>query len=86
MRQLWSTAGLEAIETREITISRTFADFDDFWTLNLKSARLAPIFNGMSGDELQRLKERVRERLPSDAAGNVTCEGRANAVKGRVPA
>ena len=31
---LWLNAGLEAVETREITVQRTFASFDDFWNTN----------------------------------------------------
>ena len=36
LRDLWTGAGLEAVETREITVHRTFADFDDFWMTKLK--------------------------------------------------
>jgi ubiquinone/menaquinone biosynthesis C-methylase UbiE len=32
LRKLWSDAGPEAVEIRKITVQRTFADFDDFWT------------------------------------------------------
>ena len=32
LRDLWTTAGLEVVETRKITVQRTFANFDDFWT------------------------------------------------------
>jgi SAM-dependent methyltransferase len=32
MRELWTGAGLDAVETREITVRPTFADFDDYWT------------------------------------------------------
>jgi hypothetical protein len=32
-----------------------------------------------------QLKARVQARLPADAAGRITCGGRANAVKGRMP-
>ena len=32
MRDLWTGAGVDAVETREITVQRTFADFDDYWT------------------------------------------------------
>jgi hypothetical protein len=27
---LWTDAGLDAVETREITVKRTFTDFDEF--------------------------------------------------------
>ncbi|HEX8561031.1 MAG TPA: methyltransferase domain-containing protein [Pyrinomonadaceae bacterium] len=31
LRELWAGAGLESVETREITVRRTFADFGDYW-------------------------------------------------------
>ncbi|HKO70127.1 MAG TPA: class I SAM-dependent methyltransferase, partial [Bradyrhizobium sp.] len=31
LRDLWTDVGLEAIETREIVVQRTFSDFDEFW-------------------------------------------------------
>jgi ubiquinone/menaquinone biosynthesis C-methylase UbiE len=85
MRDLWTGAGLEAVETREITVQRTFADFDDFWTTNLMSGNIGPIIAAMAPADAERLKARVRARLPADAAGRITYAGRANAVKGRVP-
>src|SRR5271155_1861979 len=86
LRELWTGAGLDAVETREITVSRTFADFDDFWAINSRSASIGPIIAAMSPGEADRLKAGVRERLAPDDAGRITCAGRANAVKGRVPA
>ena len=32
LRELWNGAGLREVETRKITVQRTFADFDEFWT------------------------------------------------------
>ena len=40
----------------------------------------------MSPTDTELFKTRVRARLPSDAAGRITYESRANAVKGRIPA
>src|ERR1700736_6656595 len=31
LRYLWTGARLDAVETREIAVQRTFADFEDFW-------------------------------------------------------
>ena len=86
LRALWTGAGLDAVETREITVSRTFADFDDFWEINRRSASIAPIVAAMSPGETEQLKAEVRHRLPPDDMGRITYAGRANAVKGRVPA
>jgi SAM-dependent methyltransferase len=86
LRQLWTGAGLDAVETREITVQRTFADFDDFWAICLLGGSIGPTIAAMAPQDSEQLKARVRERLPPDAAGRITLPSRANAVKGRVPA
>jgi SAM-dependent methyltransferase len=82
LQTLWADAGLENVETREIVVQRSFADFDAFWT----SSTSGPIsFGNMPADAVQQLKQKVQARLPADASGRVTCTARANAVKGRKP-
>ena len=83
--KLWTGAGLDAVETREIMVSRTFADFDEFWTINSMSPNIGQSIAAMSSAEAEQLKAGVRARLPADSAGRITCAGRANAVKGRMP-
>jgi hypothetical protein len=82
---LWASARLEAVETRAISVQRTFADFDDFWTTTLLGASVAPTVAAMAAGEVERLKAGVRARMPADAAGRITYSGRANAIKGRLP-
>src|SRR6185295_415669 len=84
MRDLWMGAGLEAVETRELAVQRTFADFDDYWKTILGGPSVGPILKAMVPDEMALLKARMRERLSADAAGRITYSARANAVKGRV--
>jgi SAM-dependent methyltransferase len=85
LRGLWAGAGLAAVETREITVRRTFVDFDDFWTTGLMHASWRAIAVAMPPGDLDVLRSRVRAKLPADAAGRITCGARANAIKGRVP-
>jgi ubiquinone/menaquinone biosynthesis C-methylase UbiE len=85
LRGLWTGAGLEAVETREITVQRTFADFEDFWTTSLLGPSIGPTVAAMASSDAELLKSGVRARLPADAAGRITYSARANAVKGRVP-
>ena len=85
MRDLWAGAGLEAIETREITVQRTFADLDDYWTTIHGGPSVGPKLAAMASEDLALLKARMRARLPADATGRITYSARANAVKGRVP-
>ena len=85
MRELWMGAGLEAVETREIPVQRTFADFEEYWTIVLTGPSVGPSLAAMEPEALAALKERMRANLPADAAGRITYGARANAVKGRVP-
>jgi ubiquinone/menaquinone biosynthesis C-methylase UbiE len=85
LRNLWTGAGLDAIETHEIRVHRTFSDFNDFWTTSLLAASIRPMIAAMASDDIELLKTRVHARLPADAEGRITCSARANAVKGRVP-
>ena len=85
LRELWRMAGLEGIETREITVRRTFTGFDDFWTTSLMSSSVGAAIAAMAASDVEQLKARVRARLPAEAAGRLTCSARANAVKGRMP-
>ncbi|MGZ5802093.1 MAG: class I SAM-dependent methyltransferase [Burkholderiaceae bacterium] len=87
MLDLWRGAGLDAVETREITVQRTFADFDDYWTSILGGPSVGSQLAAMSAEDTELLKARMRARLQTDASGRITYSARANAnaVKGRVP-
>jgi ubiquinone/menaquinone biosynthesis C-methylase UbiE len=85
MRALWEGAGFEAVETRGIAVERSFADFEEFWAINLLAPSLGPTVAAMPPPDAARLKQGVRKRVPADAAGRVTYRARANAVKGRLP-
>ena len=84
MRDLWTGAGLDSVETREIDVRRTFNDFDDYWATVTGGPSVRTQLAAMEPDDLALLKARVSARLPADAAGRITYGARANAVKGRV--
>ncbi|MFP5289055.1 MAG: class I SAM-dependent methyltransferase [Thermoanaerobaculia bacterium] len=86
MRDVWMSAELEAVETREITVQRTFADFEDYWMTILGGSSVRPKLATMASEDLARLQARMRALLPADAAGRITYPARANAIKGSVPA
>jgi SAM-dependent methyltransferase len=87
MHTIWTNAGMEAIESRQIDVTRTFADFDDFWRCSTITGSIGPTVAGMTAEDLASLRTGVRARLPAAAAdGSITWRARANAIKGRVPA
>lgn len=85
LRDLWAGAGLEPVETRVITVQRTFADFDDYWMTILGGPSVRPTLAAMASEEIAVLKARMQARLSADASGRITYSAWANAVKGRVP-
>src|SRR5882757_6517694 len=85
LHMLWTGAGLDRIEMREITVQRTFADFDDFWGAALLGASIKATVATMTPDQLEGLKESVRTQLGANHGKPVTLSARANAITGRVP-
>jgi SAM-dependent methyltransferase len=83
LRNRWTAAGLQAVETRELTVQRTFADFDDYWATILGGPSLGPTLKTLSSQKIALLQTRLRAHIPADVAGRITCSARANAVKGR---
>lgn len=85
LHTLWTDAGLEAVESRPISVQRVFVDFEDFWTTNLMVGGLGTRIAGMPPADIDRLKQGVQQRLPTDAEGAIIYHAWANAVRGVVP-
>jgi hypothetical protein len=85
LQELWSGAGFEEIETRVITVQRSFDNFDDYWGITLLSPTVGATLATMTSRDVDLLKARMRMRLSANAAGQITYTARANVVKGRVP-
>jgi hypothetical protein len=87
LEQLFAGAGLEGVEVRPIDTPTPFAGFDDYWQPFLGGQGPAPAY-AMSLDETARtrLRDRLRERLPSEADGSIPLTARAWAARARVSA
>lgn len=85
LRALWAAAGLEGVETRQIPVTRRFADFEEFWTISTGGSSMVSVIASLSAAEQAQLKQRVRALYPAGGDGRITCSGHVNAVKGRVP-
>ncbi|WP_246791288.1 hypothetical protein [Bradyrhizobium commune] len=70
------------IETRELVVERTFANFDDYW-LSMVVSSPSGIAGKMSDAESAELKRRLRDRLPASATGEITVHAWSTAIKGR---
>ena len=67
LRDLWTSAGLDAVETTEILVQRTFADFDDFWSTSMLGSSARSAVAAMPPGEAELLKTRVREVVEGTA-------------------
>ena len=86
LRKRWQDGGLQQVETRTITVQRSFADFEEFWAAAIGGS-VRPFLDALPAEDAARFKEGVRARLPApDAAGRITYSARANAVRGNMPA
>jgi ubiquinone/menaquinone biosynthesis C-methylase UbiE len=85
LQELWTGAGLNAVLAQQITVHRTFVDFDDFWTTSLMAATVSSTIATMNSDDVGELKNRMRRQLSADSAGRITCSARTNAIKGKRP-
>lgn len=84
--ELWTGAGLDAIGTREITVERTFTNFDDYWQTIIGGPSVGRQLRALSSEDRARFTTQLRERLPAaDARGRIVTSARANAIRGRVP-
>jgi hypothetical protein len=59
LHDLWTGAGITTVETQEITVRRTFADFNDFWITNLKSPSIGAAITTMTPGDVERLRSHV---------------------------
>ena len=86
MRALWEKAGLQSIDTQVIRIPVVYSDFDDFWqSYSVPEGPSGQPLRKMSLTEIEQLKGRLREQLPTGPDGHIAYEAFANAVSGRAP-
>ncbi|WP_437926074.1 hypothetical protein WMF37_44710 [Sorangium sp. So ce291] len=71
MQELWTDAGLVEVETRVITVERSFADFDDYWSTVLGGPSVGATLATMTPAAIADLQSRLRARLVE--AGCAVC-------------
>jgi SAM-dependent methyltransferase len=81
---LWKDAGLDAIQTRQLTVQRTFSDLDHYWKVIQGGPSVRHALASLGPTATATLKDRLRARLPREASGRIVCTARANAIQGRV--
>lgn len=84
LTRLWEESGLEAVESRVITIERVFPDFEDFWATAQLAPTMSHALQTLDPEIVAGVKDRVRTKVRHDGE-KIVHWGRANAAKGVVP-
>jgi SAM-dependent methyltransferase len=86
LENAFHSAKLTAVQVIPIDVPTRFRDFDDYWAPFLGGQGPAPSY-AMSMDEASRnrLRDRIRERLPIQSDGSIPLVARAWAIQARVP-
>lgn len=83
---LFRDGGFTRVQTRAIDVPTVFRDFDDYWSPFLGGQGPAPTYAmSLSEEHRRRLRERLRETLPTEADGSIALKARAWAVRGTKP-
>ena len=86
LEQTFAGAGLADVAVRTIDVERTYADFDEYWSIFLANPTPQSAYaSSLTAREHESLRRTVRAGMPVAPDGSVTFMARANAVKGRVP-
>lgn len=85
LEQLFASVGLGAVEAKPIDVSTPFSSFDEYWRPFLGGQGPAPAY-AMSLDEAMRtrLRDRIRDRMPTLPNGSISLTARAWAIRATV--
>jgi ubiquinone/menaquinone biosynthesis C-methylase UbiE len=86
LHALFSQAGLQKVETREIEVTRSYPDFEDYWTS--QTPKFSPngrMIAALSEADRSRLKDATRGIAPTGPDGRISYPAWAHAVKARAP-
>ncbi len=87
LADLLKSAGLEAVTAAPIDIAASFESFEDYWAPFLGGTGSAPRYVASLPDaDRSRLRDAVRNRLPTGPDGEILLAVRAWAAKGTKPA
>jgi len=87
LAQLFTAAGLQAVEISPIDVPTPFTSFEDYWQPFLGGQGPAPAYAmSLDADARSRLRDRLRARLPAAADGSISLIARAWAARGAVSA
>ena len=84
LQKLWTEAGIRSLECRQIRVSRSFKNFEEFWDINDSVQAVTTVLDELSPQTVIEIRSNVERELDYDSTGSVVVNGHANAIKGIV--
>ena len=84
LEKLWTEEGIQAIECKQIKVSRSFKNFEEFWDINASVQAVSIVLDELSPQTVIEIRSNVERELDYDSNGSVVVHGHANAIKGIV--
>ncbi len=81
---LWTEAGLRPLECKQIKVSRSFKNFEEFWNINASVQAVTTVLDELSPQTVTEIRYNIERELGYDSNGSVTVYGHANAIRGIV--
>ena len=84
LKKIWTEAGIRSLECKQIKVSRSFKNFEEFWDINASVQAVTTVLNELSPQTVAEIRSNVERELDYDSDGAVVVHGHANAIKGIV--
>ena len=84
LQKLWTQAGIRSLECKQIKVSRSFKNFEEFWDINASVQAVTTVLDELSPQTVAEIRSNVERELDYDSNGSVVVHGHANAIKGIV--
>ena len=85
LHNLWAQAGLTAIRSKEITVTRTFVDFAIFWENTWLSPNRRKAREKVSNTVLEHVKNSLEARLEINSDGGIPVDGTLSPSRSAAP-
>jgi hypothetical protein len=86
LSELWRAAGLQSVETKELSLKCSFSSFDDYWSPRAAEGPTASYIRSLPPARQEILQVRLQNEIfGSRPDGPFTLNARAWAVRGIVP-
>ena len=84
LEKLWTEEGIQSIECKQIKVSRSFKNFEEFWNINASVQAVTTVLDELSPQTVTEIRSNIERELGYDSNGSVTVHGHANAIRGIV--